>query len=77
MSRVTIYQFTIYDITTDTCRKSSRWGTREAVERVHGAVLENTGTNVDAAAVATDIPGMTEIGFNPHRHTSPQRQVTQ
>jgi hypothetical protein len=59
MSKVTVYQFTKYDISVDGNRKSRRWATREAIERVGGDVLEDTATEVEAFAVASDIEGMT------------------
>ena len=76
MSKVTVYQFEVYDITSDGYRKSRRWGTRESIESVHGTILDETATDVDASAVASDIAGMTARGFNPHAHVGPQRQVT-
>jgi hypothetical protein len=70
MSKVTVYQFTKYDISVDGNRKSRRWATREAIERVGGDVLEDTATEVEAFAVASDIEGMTVINFDPHRRTT-------
>jgi len=61
---VTIYRFRLYDINTDESRTSRRWATREAIERIHGEVLTDTATEVDASVVDTDIPGMTERGFD-------------
>lgn len=75
MSKVTIYRFELYDITTDGNRKSHRWATREVIERLRGTVLEDTATEVDASAVASDIQGMTARDFNPHPRTGFQRQV--
>ena len=66
MSNVTIYQFELYDITIDGNRRSRRWATRQAIERLRGNVLEGTGTEVDASAVDTDILGMTARDFNPN-----------
>ncbi|HJW42619.1 MAG TPA: hypothetical protein VJ476_15495 [Rhizomicrobium sp.] len=76
MSRVTIYRFSLYDIQADGMHRSRRWATREAIDSVHGEVLEETATEVDAAVVNTGIQGMTERGFDPHRRTGFQRVVT-
>jgi hypothetical protein len=76
LSKVTIYRFRLYDITTDGNRESRRWATREAIERIGGEVLEDTATEVEASAVATDIDGMTVRGFDPHPRTGFQRIVS-
>jgi hypothetical protein len=68
LTKITVYRFTVYDITTDERRRSLRWATREAIKRVGGDVLEDTATEVDDAAVEADgEPGMTVRGFDPHR----------
>lgn len=68
MSKVTIYQVKVYDPQNDEMRKSRRWGTREAIEKIaHGKVLDDTATEVDESAIASDIPGLTERDFNPHK----------
>lgn len=56
LSKVTIYQFTLYDIANDEARKSRRWGTLEGIRAVCGAVLEDTVTEIDASEVASEIP---------------------
>ena len=76
VSNVTVYRWRAYDISSDEKRESRRWATREAVEKLGGEVLEDTATQVDASVVDTDIPGMTERGFDPHPHVGFQRQVT-
>jgi hypothetical protein len=60
MTTITVYQFTKYDITNDENCRSRRWGTREAIERIGGEVLENTATEVDPAVLGREIDGMTE-----------------
>lgn len=68
MSKVIIYQFRVYDPTNDEMTKSRRWGTREAIEKIaHGQVLDDTTTEVDESAIASDIPGLTERDFNPSK----------
>ena len=76
MSTVRIYQFTIYDISNDNLKKSRRWGTREAIARIGGSVLEETGVEVDASVLGRQMDGLSEIGFNPRAHTGLQNQVT-
>jgi len=36
VSKITVYRFTKYDITTDQYQQSRRWATREAIERICG-----------------------------------------
>lgn len=65
-NKVTIYQFTAWDPAQGMARKSTRWGTRRAIETVvRGTVLEGTGVEVDAADVRSDIPGLTTVGYTP------------
>ena len=72
---VTVYQFQLYDITTDTKRKSRRWGTRETIADMGGEILEDTATEIAEADVRSEVHGLTAIGFNPHAHKGFQRQV--
>jgi len=65
MSKIHIHRFTLYDITTDGIRQSRRWGTRDAIERIGGEVLVESGTEVDASAVISDIPGLTVRDYTP------------
>lgn len=65
MQKVTIYRFEVYDIARDECQRSRRWGTREAIERIRGTVIESTETQVDASAVESDIAGLTVRDFSP------------
>jgi len=76
MSKVTIYQFSKYDISTDTTRTSRRWGTSEAIASWGGHVLKKTGVEVDAAVLGSEVEGMTAIGFNPYERDGFQREVT-
>jgi hypothetical protein len=75
LGKVTVHQFTKYDITTDTSRKSRRWATREAISRVRGEVLEEVATVIDEAALNRDEPGMTDMAFDPHAFSGLQRMV--
>ena len=68
MSKVHIYRFTLYDITSDGAHQSRRWGTRDAVERIGGEVLVDTGVEVDASAVDSEVSGLTARDYNPHAH---------
>lgn len=75
MSKVTVYQFTIYEIANDASRKSFRWATREAIKWAGGHVLEDTAIEVDASDVGAEIKGMTARGYDPYRVIGFQRQV--
>ena len=64
MSSVTIFQFKMLDPDTFNARLSTRWGTREAINMYtsnQGTVLEQTATEVDEGAVASDLQGLTEV----------------
>jgi hypothetical protein len=76
MSRVTIYQFQIYDVNSDHMQKSRRWGTREAIESIHGNVLENTASEVDESEVMSDLPGLTDRDFIPHPREGFQQRMS-
>jgi len=62
-----IYRFTMYDILTDTKRESRRWGTRESIDRIGAAIIEDSVVNVDEAILGSEIDGMTDRGFDPKR----------
>ncbi len=76
MSKVHIYRFTLYDITSDGARQSRRWGTRDAIDRIGGEVFVDTGTEVDASAVDFEISGLTARDCSPHAHAEFQRKVS-
>lgn len=75
LGNVTVYRFTVYDITSDGNIRSRRWGTREGVKAVRGVVMEDTGTEIDARFVGGEVEGLTERGFDPHPRTGFQTQV--
>lgn len=75
VSKVTIYRFRKYDIGADEHQVSRRWGTREGIESVRGTVIEDTATEVDAAVVGAEIPGLTERDFRPNPRTGFQTRV--
>ena len=64
MSKVTVYQYMVLDPIQK--RKSSRWGTREAIASFADFVeiLEDTAVDVDASAV--DLLGFITFDFDPH-----------
>jgi hypothetical protein len=47
MAKVTVYQFTKYDIASDQSVKSRRLGAREAIREIGATILENTAMEVD------------------------------
>ncbi|MBL6612397.1 MAG: hypothetical protein ISS15_21085 [Alphaproteobacteria bacterium] len=75
MSRVTVYRWTKYDISNDERKVSRRYGTREAVARVGGEVIENSGIEIDQSAVGAEIDGMTARNFDANPRTGFQSQV--
>lgn len=74
MSSVTIYRFTIYDISRDEHVTSRRWGTRDGIAAVCGAVLEDTGAVVDASAVGGEVEGLTVRDFQPQARSRTEFQ---
>jgi len=60
-----VYQFTMYDILTDTERESRRWGTREAIDRIGGKVIEDSAVNIDTSLLGSEVEGMTDVGLIP------------
>lgn len=63
MAKATVYRFTVYDITTDESRVSRRMGTRAAVERAKGWVIEDTAREVEEADLGREVAGMTDRDF--------------
>jgi hypothetical protein len=60
MPTVTIFRFQKYNISNDENQMSRRWGTRQAVARVGGELLEHTAVEVDTAVLGREIEGMTD-----------------
>ena len=76
MKEITIYQFEAFDINSGMMKKSSRWGTRVAIEKIPGAkILEETTTKIDKSELAKEIDGMTDINFSPSKHKNNQTHV--
>jgi hypothetical protein len=79
MNKITVYKFRVYDVTTDGFHTSSRYGTREAIEKmVRGEVLENTAIDVDESEIespASDILGLTKREFYLSPHKDFQREI--
>jgi hypothetical protein len=63
MATVTVFRFTVYDVTTDENRLSRRMATCEAVNLARGHAIEDTAREVDASAVGREIAGMTDRDF--------------
>ena len=67
--KVDVYQFQSYSTVTDAMQKSSRYGTRQAIEQIaKGQILHETKRQIDRRLIQlphTDIDGMTQIDFNP------------
>jgi len=70
-----VYQFTMYDILTDTEREPRRWGTREAIDRIGGTVIEDPAVNIETPLLGSEVEGMTERGFNPSRPSGSRKSI--
>lgn len=77
MEKVIVYRWSSYDGEHDMMRQSRRWATQEASEKIgKGVVDQSTAVEIDASLVGREVPGMTEIGFDPHvREPGFQRTV--
>jgi hypothetical protein len=53
-----------------------RWGTREAIDFIRANILEGTAVEVDDGLLGRQVPGLSEIGFNPHAAIGFPNQVT-
>lgn len=75
MTKVLVYRFRLYDISRDDQVTSRRWGTREAIVRLGGEVLEDTAIEVESSVLGSEIGGLSERGFDPRPRTGVQTQV--
>lgn len=66
MATVKIHRFRLYDINSDTYRLSRRWATRDVIELLGGQIVASPAVEVDAAAVNSDIEGMTIADYDPY-----------
>ena len=66
MEKVTIYQFTIYDVMSDTMILSKRWGTLEAIKKACGNPLLETAMEINRVDLNSDIDDFTVKGFDPY-----------
>ena len=60
MGKVPVYKFAVYDITTDADRVSRRMGTRVAIERLNGRIIEGTEREIDETELGREIAGLTD-----------------
>ena len=61
MARVTVYRFKAYSHLEGQSMESSRMGTREAIEKIGGTVIEGRGVEIDEARL--EIDGLTPKDF--------------
>jgi hypothetical protein len=66
MAKVTVYRFKGWDNREGGYTEiDPRWGTREAIGRVKGIVIEASGVDIDDVLLSRDLPGFTERDFVP------------
>lgn len=70
---IELYRWKIYDISKDEYVESSRYGTKEAIGRARGVMIEQVW--VDNAVQATLQDGLTEKGFNPTDHQTTRTET--
>jgi hypothetical protein len=65
MKKISIFQFTMYDIMSDTTRLSRRYGTIEAIQNIGGAAVLDSRVEIDTSKLVSDIDGFTVKDFQP------------
>jgi hypothetical protein len=60
----TVFRFRMWDVTADGFTMSSRWATRERIEKMGGDVIGG-GIEVDDECIGGEIEGMTVREFDP------------
>ena len=65
MEKVQAFQFTKYDIMSDTRRLSRRYGTIEAINKIGGEVILESAIEINVSDLESDFYGLTKIGFEP------------
>jgi hypothetical protein len=76
MDKVVIYRFKALDIHDGETKLSERWGVKEKIAQIPlSEVLIETGIEVDASVVASDIQGLTSSRWMPSRPQTFQTKV--
>ncbi|WP_293781272.1 hypothetical protein [uncultured Oxalicibacterium sp.] len=62
---VQVYRFQMYDPSTDQMVISKRWGTRVAIERIGGQLIQKDAAQIPYDHLSKEIDGLTDIGYVP------------
>jgi len=65
MATVRVFQFQVYDITSDSYIRSKRWATHEKIGQIAGAELIKPWADIDEKYIGGEVDGMTARGFDP------------
>jgi len=73
MATIKLYQFQMYDISSDHMQESRRWGTKAGIDGIRGAyLLEDTEIEVEESDVRWDHPDYQQLTvpgwFKPSPH---------
>lgn len=60
----TVYRFQAWDIVNDCFQRSSRWATKEAIDRARGEIIGEA-AEIEDRFLGPEIVGMTARGFDP------------
>jgi hypothetical protein len=71
----TVYRFQVWDIRTDQFQASTRWATREAIDRVGGEITSE-GVQIEERLLGGDIRGMTTRNFDARRPSWADFQIS-
>jgi hypothetical protein len=74
MATVKLYQFQMYNITSDQMQESKRWGTKAGIEGIRGAyLLEGTEIEVEVSEVTWDHPDYPQLTVRAWSRPLPHR----
>jgi hypothetical protein len=65
MRKRAVHKFQKYSIETDELKMSRRYGTREAIKKVGGEVIEGSEIEIDASQLDQEMDGFTARNFSP------------
>jgi len=72
-----VYKFELYSIESDYFRVSRRYGTRDAIAKIGGKVIEDSKVSIEASQLGQELEGFTLIDFNPSPRVGFQAEVKQ
>jgi hypothetical protein len=65
MRKMVVFKFQKYSIDSDQIRESRRYGTRDAIKKIGGEVIEGSEIEIDASQLDKEMDGFTPRDFRP------------